>query len=117
MIRVVHPASRIRILTFYPSRIPDPGVKKAPDPGSGSATLVDSLLTKLQRCEDPLVSSCEGDGFSLGSHQGPRCQVRIQSGAENHHPGGVSGSGKVHLLQGLVKAFDLHLKWQEQKIN
>jgi hypothetical protein len=30
---------RIRILTFYPSPIPDPGVKKAPDPGSGSATL------------------------------------------------------------------------------
>ncbi len=26
--------SRIRILTFYPSRIPDPGFKKAPDPGS-----------------------------------------------------------------------------------
>jgi hypothetical protein len=48
MIRVVHPGSRIRILTFYPSRIPgpkrhripDPEVKKAPDPGSGSATLV-----------------------------------------------------------------------------
>ncbi len=32
-------SSRIRILTFYPSRIPDPGLKKAPDPGSGSATL------------------------------------------------------------------------------
>ncbi len=40
-------SSRIRILTFYPSRIPDPRVKKAPDPGSkgqkgpgsGSATL------------------------------------------------------------------------------
>jgi hypothetical protein len=30
MIRVVHPGSRIRILTYYPSRIPDPGVKKAP---------------------------------------------------------------------------------------
>jgi hypothetical protein len=28
------------MLTFYPSRIPDPGVKKAPDPGSGSATLI-----------------------------------------------------------------------------
>jgi hypothetical protein len=27
-------SSRIRILTFYPSRIPDPGVKKAPDPKS-----------------------------------------------------------------------------------
>ncbi len=34
MIRVVHPGSRIRMLTFYPFRIPDPGVKKAPDPGS-----------------------------------------------------------------------------------
>ncbi len=36
-------SSRIRMLTFYPSRIPDPGVKKAPDPGSGSATLLSSL--------------------------------------------------------------------------
>ncbi len=34
---VVHPGSRI--LTFYPSRIPDPRVKKAPNPGSGYATL------------------------------------------------------------------------------
>jgi hypothetical protein len=25
---------------FYPSRIPDPGVKKAPDPGSGSTILI-----------------------------------------------------------------------------
>ncbi len=33
-------SSRIRILIFYPSRIPDPGVEKTPDPGSGSATLV-----------------------------------------------------------------------------
>ncbi len=30
----VNPESRIRILIFYPSRIPDPEVKKAPDPGS-----------------------------------------------------------------------------------
>jgi hypothetical protein len=28
--------TRIRILIFYPSQIPDPGVKKAPDPGSGT---------------------------------------------------------------------------------
>jgi hypothetical protein len=27
-------SSRIRMLTFYPSRIPDPGIKKPPDPGS-----------------------------------------------------------------------------------
>ena len=33
-------APRIRIQIFYPSRIPDPGVKKAPDPGSGSAALL-----------------------------------------------------------------------------
>jgi hypothetical protein len=38
MIRVIHPSSgsRISILTFYPSRIQDPGVKKAPDPGSAT---------------------------------------------------------------------------------
>jgi hypothetical protein len=28
--------SRIRILIIYPSRIPDQGVKKAPDPGSAT---------------------------------------------------------------------------------
>ncbi len=40
MIRVVHPgsASRIRILFFSSIPGPDPGVKKEPDPGSGSAT-------------------------------------------------------------------------------
>jgi hypothetical protein len=32
-------SSRIQILIFYPSRISDPGVKKAPDPGSGFAIL------------------------------------------------------------------------------
>ncbi len=39
-------SSRIRMLTFYPSRIPDPGVKRAPDPGSGFATL-DVSVRKL----------------------------------------------------------------------
>ncbi len=34
----------IWILIFYPSRIPDPGVKKAPDPGSGSPTLPGSFI-------------------------------------------------------------------------
>jgi hypothetical protein len=32
--------SKLRILIFYPSRIPDPRVKKALEPGSGSATLL-----------------------------------------------------------------------------
>jgi hypothetical protein len=30
---------------FYPSRIPDPGVKKAPDPRSGSATMAGTPAT------------------------------------------------------------------------
>jgi hypothetical protein len=39
------------MLTFYPSRIPDPGVKKAPDPGSririrNTGRLVDFLLAE-----------------------------------------------------------------------
>ena len=50
MIRIVHPGSRIQMLTFYPSWIPDPGVKKAPDPGSGSATL---NVTKKNQFSDP----------------------------------------------------------------
>jgi hypothetical protein len=41
MIRVVHPGSLIRILTYF-LPIPAPGVKKAPDPGS--ATLNFCLL-------------------------------------------------------------------------
>jgi hypothetical protein len=49
MIRVVHPGSQIRMLTFYPSRFPDPGVKKAPDPGSGSATLIKGRICNRVR--------------------------------------------------------------------
>ncbi len=37
------PGCSSRIRTFYPTRIPDPAVKKAPDPGSGSATLLPIL--------------------------------------------------------------------------
>jgi hypothetical protein len=37
--RNFHPRSRIRILIFNPSLIPDPGVKKAPEPGSESTKL------------------------------------------------------------------------------
>jgi hypothetical protein len=48
MIQNVHPGSDPRsgsLLFRYPSRIPDPGVKKAPGLGSGSATLVSSQPT------------------------------------------------------------------------
>jgi hypothetical protein len=30
----------------YPSRIPDPGVKKAPDPGSSAATLSETICSE-----------------------------------------------------------------------
>jgi hypothetical protein len=36
--------------TYSGSRIPDPGVKKAPDPGSGSATLV-----RTQSCKSVFI--------------------------------------------------------------
>ncbi len=51
MIRGVHPGSRIRMVTFYPSRIPDSGVKKAPDPGS--ATPPGSLFRIRIPVQDP----------------------------------------------------------------
>ncbi len=41
-------ATLIRILIFYPTRIPDPGVNKAPDPGS--ATLLSGGATCLWTC-------------------------------------------------------------------
>ncbi len=59
MILVVHPGSRIRILTFYPSRIPDPGVKKAPDPGSGTLILGLSGYLDGDRRGGPLVDGLE----------------------------------------------------------
>jgi arginine kinase len=47
MIRVFHPGSRSCF--FYPSRIPDSGVKKASDPGSRYATLdkVDEAVNRF----------------------------------------------------------------------
>ncbi len=50
MIQNIHPGSRIRILIFYPSRIPDPGVKKTPDPWSATLLNPDPLLAKRRTC-------------------------------------------------------------------
>jgi hypothetical protein len=54
-------SSRTWILTFYPSLIPDPVVKTAPDPGSGSAILVGvcgfSSICRNQSCVYLPVSS------------------------------------------------------------
>jgi hypothetical protein len=72
MIRVVHSGSRIRILTFYPSRIPDPdpGVKKAPDSGSR----IRFCNTALEKIED---SELVEGGFELGTF----CDLSISSRA------------------------------------
>jgi len=72
MIRVVHPGSRIRMLTFNPSRIPDPdpGVKKAPDPGS--ATLDVGILLRKFPCLKSLEDHHDGDEEELlaeGEHE------------------------------------------------
>jgi hypothetical protein len=40
-------------LDFYPSWIPDPGVKKAPDPGSATLILTrNSYIHHVARCVD-----------------------------------------------------------------
>jgi hypothetical protein len=54
MIRAVYPGSgsqiQIMIFIFYPSRIPDSGVKKAPDPGSGTLLRTIIFSRFLQVC-------------------------------------------------------------------
>jgi hypothetical protein len=64
MIRVVHPGSRIRMLTCYPSRIPDPGVKKAPHPGSRGQKGTESatLLSRFKSGKIMFIRPGSGSG-------------------------------------------------------
>ncbi len=66
-------------------RIPDPGVKKAPDPGSGSATLVNILdrFVDVQRLSFPKIIILQGVLWI-------RIRIRIGSGF-NGIPGSASG--------------------------
>ena len=52
MIRVVHPGSRIRILTFYPSRIPDLGSRGQ----KGTGSWIRIRNTGFLYCSDSLFS-------------------------------------------------------------
>ncbi len=63
MIQEVHTGSRIRILTFYPSRIRDSGVKKTPDPGSAALILTVVGMT----CQSASFLQC------CGPESGIRC--------------------------------------------
>jgi hypothetical protein len=67
MIRVVHPGygSWIRILTFCPSRIKDPGVKKAPDPRSGSAHRKELFNFSSEVLHMRVITSGENHVFSF----------------------------------------------------
>ncbi len=56
-----------RILIIYSSRIPNPGVKKAPDQGSGSATLLVQHLRILSRLSFP---GCAKSGSYTDPGQG-----------------------------------------------
>jgi hypothetical protein len=49
-----------------PFRIPDPGVKKAPDPGSGSATLVTRYVTTLYNTEKSVERIYNKKKMTLG---------------------------------------------------
>ncbi len=60
-------SSRIRI--FYPSKIPDPGVKKAPDPESGSTTLILGAVPHLSEKLDPNPHESQHSGV-LGAQNG-----------------------------------------------
>jgi hypothetical protein len=68
-------SSRIRILTFYPSRIPDPGVKKAPEwlerlckSPMPSVTDPDQNLEKYQDMD-------QGSGINIPEHFSERLET------------------------------------------
>ncbi len=83
-------------MIFYPSRIPDPGVKKAPYPGSGSATLV-LLTTVLMLCQVVQVVAGHAEHGSAAGLPG-LCRPLL---TQPHHPGGDDHPQEhLHLLQG-----------------
>jgi hypothetical protein len=96
MIIVVHPgsASQIQIQIFYPTRIPAPVVKKAPDPGSGSATLTDcqtfSILCfrfhKIYSPEEALSQILERDDIFIYETPPPPPPSPVVTGVQYSRP-------------------------------
>jgi hypothetical protein len=93
MIRVVHPGSRIRMLTFYPSRIPDPGVKKAPEPGSRIRIRNTGLksFNFCQRFESGIGMDPDSNGWVFG--------IRIRILAGQSCPPKKEKMKKFHVLR------------------
>jgi hypothetical protein len=63
-------------LIFYPSRIPDPGVKKAPDPGSGILDTVKTLVDSKQKC------ASTGPNFENSSNSSIPIPIQCIAGTE-----------------------------------
>jgi hypothetical protein len=75
------------MLTFYPSRIPDSGVKKAPDPGSRYATLSNLMVYLLCIEEEPVVEEgqlgvARRHGVRAGRQEPPCTHQQHQSADE-----------------------------------
>ncbi len=101
MILFVHPGSRIRILTFYPSRILDQGVKKAPDPGSGSATLIIIIII--------INGGCVQYGWSGRPHY-EAAAVFEQAAARGRGDHGTQARRRRHSQVRLFFFFFFHLQ-------
>jgi hypothetical protein len=71
---------------FLPSRISDPGVKKAPNPGSGSATLITGMLILM------FIFLCRPDPRPSGPAARLRCEAE-------HAPSAQLRSGLLHSSQ------------------
>jgi hypothetical protein len=102
------------ILTFHPSRIPDPGVKKAPDPGSGSLTLWIWILSRSSDCGDVPYVYLRTDN-SVRKYYSRKAVLRIRnriltyvfgppgSGSVSQRYGSRSGSGPFYHQAKLVR--------------
>ncbi len=89
-------------------RIPDPGVKKAPDPGSGSATLLSGGVLL------PEVSHLAAPGLGLWPGRVPlQRQCLLQRPASRCHAGRVRGSRSVFIaVAGSGSVFRLGIRTQ-----
>ncbi len=98
MIRVVHPGSRIRILTFYLSRILDPGSKRhrIPDPDPQHCLSESTVLI-----EDQDV----GTGIALIFQKSPKSPCMATAECFLHSQSAVAGEPKMPIPSSTPRRF------------